>query len=44
MIMKKKINIAELLKNCPKGMVLDCTMLDHVVFEKIDVSSSHHPI
>ena len=24
--MEKKINIAELLKNCPKGMELDCTM------------------
>jgi hypothetical protein len=34
--MKDKINVAELLKDCPKGMVLDCTMLDNVVFEKID--------
>lgn len=40
----KKINIAELLKDCPKGMELDCTIIDNVVFEKIDVSSSHHPI
>ena len=24
--MKDKINIAELLKDCPKGMELDCTM------------------
>jgi hypothetical protein len=42
--MEKKINIAELLKNCPKGMELDCTMLDNVVFEKIDTSSPFHPI
>ena len=42
--MKQKINIAELLKDCPKGMELDCTMIDNVVFEKLDVRSSHHPI
>ena len=42
--MENKINIAELLKDCPKGMELDCIMYDNVVFEKLDVSSSHHPI
>ena len=42
--MEQKINIAELLKDCPKGMELDCTMIDNVVFEKLDVRSSHHPI
>lgn len=42
--MEAKINIAELLKDCPKGMELDCIMYDNVVFEKLDVSSSHHPI
>ena len=31
----KKINIAELLKDCPKGMELDCTMYDNVEFEGI---------
>lgn len=31
----KKINIAELLKNCPKGMELDCAMLENVVFDHI---------
>ena len=40
----EKINIYELLKGCPKGMELDCTMIDNVVFEKLDFSSSHHPI
>jgi hypothetical protein len=40
----KKINIAEILKYCPKGMELDCTIWDNVVFEKLDVRSSHHPI
>lgn len=28
----EKINIAELLKDCPKGMELDCTMFDNVTF------------
>ena len=34
--MENKINIAELLKNCPKGMELDCTTWDSIVFEEID--------
>lgn len=42
--MEAKINIANLLKDSPKGMELDCTMIDNVVFEKLDVRSSHHPI
>ncbi|MBQ5839907.1 MAG: hypothetical protein IIW42_07815 [Bacteroidaceae bacterium] len=29
----EKINIAELLKNCPKGMELDCTMYDNLYFD-----------
>lgn len=32
----EKINIAELLKDCPKGMELDCLMYDNVVFEGVD--------
>ena len=28
--MENKINIAELLKDCPKGMELDCTMYEYV--------------
>lgn len=38
----EKINIAELLKNCPSGMELDCTMFDDsvkVVFDSIDEAS-----
>lgn len=31
--MKDKINIAELLKDCPKGMELDCTMFENVFFD-----------
>lgn len=30
----EKINIAELLKDCPKGMELDCTMYENVYFDK----------
>ena len=30
-----KINIAELLKDCPKGMELDCTMFENVVLEEV---------
>lgn len=30
--MENKINVAELLKNCPSGMELDCTMYDDTVF------------
>ena len=28
--MENKINIAELLKECPEGMELDCVMFDKV--------------
>ncbi len=31
-----KINIAELLKDCPNGMELDCTMYDNCTFEGIE--------
>lgn len=42
--MENRINVAKLLKDCPSGMELDCTMIDNVVFEKLDFISSHHPI
>ena len=34
--MKNKINIAELLKDCPKGMELDCTICNGVKFIELD--------
>lgn len=34
--MEKKINVAELLKDCPKGMELDCTMYEDVYFDYVD--------
>ena len=35
----KKINIAEILKDCPKGMELNCTMYDDVEFMEVDTES-----
>lgn len=35
----EKINIAELLKDCPKGMELDCTILDKVILAGVDNSN-----
>ena len=32
----EKLNIAELLKDCPKGMELDCTMYDNLYFDLVD--------
>ena len=34
--MENKINIAELLKDCPQGMELDCTMYEDVHFDYVD--------
>ena len=31
----EKINVEELLRNCPKGMELDCTMFDDIKFSHI---------
>lgn len=33
--MENKINIAELLKDCPSGMELDCTMYDNLYFNQV---------
>ena len=41
--MTEKINIAELLKDCPKGMELDCSMYDNVVLDTIS-DGSIYPI
>ena len=34
--MEKKINLVELLKNCPQGMELDCVMYDNCTFKGIE--------
>lgn len=33
--MEQKINVAELLKDCPSGMELDCTICDNVYFDEV---------
>lgn len=38
--MENKINIAELLKDCPQGMELDCTMYDNVTLSEVDLSKT----
>ena len=41
----EKINIAELLKNCPKGMELDCTIYNgKVYFDGFDYDNIAYPI
>ena len=40
----KKINIAEILKNCPPGMELDCTAYNNLYFDNIIDSLSSYPI
>lgn len=43
--MENKINIAELLKDCPKGIELDCLMYENVIFDYIEQSpESTYPI
>ena len=37
----KRINIAELLKDCPKGMELDCTMYDNVTLDRVDIDDTY---
>lgn len=39
----EKINIAELLKDCPKGMELDCTMYENVILNYVS-EDQHYPI
>lgn len=37
----EKINIAEILKYCPKGMELDCTMFYNVKFDHVDAIGNY---
>lgn len=38
------INVAEILKDCPSGMELDCTMFDNVTFVRVDDNREQFPI
>ena len=40
----EKINVAELLKDCPKGMELDCVMFENVTFVRVDMGKKQFPI
>lgn len=41
----EKINVAELLKNCPRDMKLDCTMYDNLYFDQVcDEDDCLYPI
>ena len=42
--MEKKINIAELLKDCPNGMELDCTVFENLEFDLINKDNGAYPI
>lgn len=42
--MKDKINIAELLKDCPQGMELDCYLFNGLKFDHIDTDNENYPI
>ena len=39
--MENKINVAELLKDCPEGMELDCTMYNNVTFIAVENTGSY---
>lgn len=42
MTQEEKINIAELLKDCPKGMELNCLMYEDVYFDYVDTLNIIH--
>ena len=42
--MENKINIAELLKNCPSGMELDCLIFEDATLYRIDTDENEYPI
>lgn len=42
--MENKINIAEILKDCPKGMKLYSPICGEVKFNEIDIDNERHPI
>lgn len=41
---KEKINLVELLRDCPRGMELDCTMFENLEFDHIDKDKGSYPI
>lgn len=43
-MIQDKVNIAEILKNCPKGMELNCTVFENLEFDHIDKDNKTYPI
>ncbi len=39
--MENRINVAELLKDCPKGMELGCTLYDNVTFDRVSFDGDY---
>lgn len=42
--MEKKIDISELLKDCPKGMRVDCVLYNDVVLHEVHLDNRAFPI
>lgn len=42
--MNERLDLTEILKDCPMGMELDCAMFDNVVFEEINFNYANFPI
>lgn len=40
----EKINLVELLKDCPKGMELDCHLFNGLEFDHTDTRNGNYPI
>lgn len=40
----EKLNIAEILKDCPSGMELDSALFENLEFDHIDKDNSPYPI
>lgn len=40
----EKINLVELLKDCPQGMKLDCSIFENLEFDRIDKNNETYPI
>ena len=40
----EKINVAEILENCPKGIELDCTLYDNIVLDSVNMNYKEFPI
>ena len=42
--MNKKLDLVQILKDCPKGMELDCTMYDNVTLKSVSSDTEDYPI